>query len=68
MPKKIKITGKSKDIIIPVHIAPESDWQKLLKQKQEQEQTAKAKKHMVKGIKPGDNRQVTHNLRRRMGR
>ena len=25
-------------------------------------------KHTVKGYKPGDNRQVTHNLRRRMGR
>lgn len=29
---------------------------------------AKFKKNLVKGYKPGDNRQVTHNLRRRMGR
>ena len=29
---------------------------------------SKFKNNLVKGYKPGDNRQVTHNLRRRMGR
>jgi hypothetical protein len=29
---------------------------------------AKLKNNTLKGYKPGDNRQVTHNLRRRMGR
>jgi hypothetical protein len=68
MAKKIKISSKSKDVVIPVHIAPESDWQKLLKQKQAQDKASKIKNNLVKGYKPGDNRQVTHNLRRRMGR
>ena len=68
MPKKIKITAKSKDVAIPVHVLPEGDWQKLLKEKQDLQKAAKFKNNSVKGYKPKDSRQVIHNLRRRMGR
>lgn len=65
--KKIKVSGKSKDIIIPARIADESEWAKLLKQKQDPKKSA-SPKTPVKGFKLSDGRQVTHNLRRRMGR
>jgi hypothetical protein len=38
------------------------------KEKKVANKNPKPKNNLVKGYKPGDNRQVTHNLRRRMGR
>lgn len=78
--KHIKVGGKSSDVEIPVHLkgsetekkeapllknsALFKTWNTQIKLKQ----SDKKKAGVGKGYKPMDSRQVTHNLRRRMGK
>ncbi len=56
---------KNQDATVSILLNLELNAPKI---KKEQPKAAKFKNNSIKGYKPGDNRQVTHNLRRRMGR